>query len=192
MERVTTHNYEAFMLDHFEGTLSKEDSGRLLLFLESHPALKEDFFEFEMINLSDFENDDISFEHKTELKQHAEIDILLIGQLEGVNSSIENKRLAELLKAVPNAQAEQAKYSKTILPKTEIIFPNKSKLKKKGIVIPMEFWYSAAAAIIIGFVFLFDFSSSSKSQHYQAKNIDYSIEKIALKSIPNIEIDSGG
>jgi len=187
MKKITTHNYEAFMLDHFEGTLSKEDSGLLLLFLEDHPSLKEEFYEFEMLNISDFETETLVFENKEEIKQKAELDVLLIGQLEGINTEVENSRLNELLLIVPNAKQEQYSYSKTILSKSEITYPHKSELKKKGIVIPIQFWYSAAAAAIIGFIVLFDFSPASQSQTYQARSIETVVERIAFKPVPVIE-----
>jgi len=42
MDRIDKNNYEAFMLDYLEGTISPQDKTQLLLFLEQYPELKED------------------------------------------------------------------------------------------------------------------------------------------------------
>ncbi len=185
MKKITLHNYEAFMLDHFEGTLSYKDKKELVLFLEKHPRLKEEFYEFEMLDLSDFETIPFVFENKEEIKQKAELDVLLIEHLEGIISKTNKKRLNELLKVIPNAIQEQNNYRKTILTKPNVTFPKKSKLKKRGIVIPMQFWYSAAAAII-GFIVIFDFSTKPQPQTYQANSITTISERIALQKVPTI------
>ena len=49
--KINLHNYEAVFLDYYEGNLSAEDVSELLLFLENHPELKEDFESFENIVL---------------------------------------------------------------------------------------------------------------------------------------------
>lgn len=48
---INSHNYEAFFLDYHEGNLSPQQVADLLLFLEQHPGLKQDFDSFENIRL---------------------------------------------------------------------------------------------------------------------------------------------
>lgn len=42
MNKITKSNYEEFMIDHLDGTLSTEREAELLLFLEANPAIKEE------------------------------------------------------------------------------------------------------------------------------------------------------
>ena len=62
--KITRDNYQAYILDYFEGTLSVQEKESLLAFLNAHPDCRKEFEEFENISLSDFEADEDFFSMK--------------------------------------------------------------------------------------------------------------------------------
>ena len=64
---INKTNYEAFFLDYHEGNLSPQQVADLLLFVEQHPELKEEFESFENFVLEDLSS--IEFENKSNLKK---------------------------------------------------------------------------------------------------------------------------
>ena len=45
--KITRDNYQAYILDYFEGTLSVQEKESLLAFLNAHPDCRKEFEEFE-------------------------------------------------------------------------------------------------------------------------------------------------
>lgn len=171
--RITLKNYEAFFLDYHEGSLNLQQVAELMIFLEGHPALKEEFEAFQNFSLK---AEVLAFPEKSLLKKTAGLhDDLLIGHLEGALSQNEEKKVQNLLISQPELSLELAQFKQTILvPDPDIIFENKASLKrkdKKGWVINLYYYVSAAAsvALIIG-VYLFFI--------YQARDLKFTqIEK---------------
>ncbi len=64
---INKNNYEAFFLDYYDGNLPAEQVAVLLLFVEQHPELKEEFESFENITLEDLPS--IGFDNKSSLKK---------------------------------------------------------------------------------------------------------------------------
>ena len=64
-ERISIFNYEAFYLDHLEGTLGEQDTALLLEFLESHPNLIVEEDELMFLNQAD---ETLIFSDKESLK----------------------------------------------------------------------------------------------------------------------------
>jgi hypothetical protein len=127
-ERIDIHNYEAWLLDFFEGTLNTTEVNELKAFLVVHPELEIDLNETELPVL---EKDEFAFEHFTLKKSFIEInDDLLINYVEGNLNSEQKKELEGLLKSKPEKTAELELYKKTILPKEEIDFDYKNSLLK--------------------------------------------------------------
>ena len=60
---INKNNYEAFFLDYHEGNLSPQQVADLLLFIEQHPELEEEFESFENFSIAD--NNTFNFENKT-------------------------------------------------------------------------------------------------------------------------------
>ncbi len=65
--KINRENYPLYFLDHFEGRLSEDGRRELLLFLENHPDLKEEFEAFEMVGLESEEQ--VGFPGKESLKK---------------------------------------------------------------------------------------------------------------------------
>ena len=150
MSLITRNNYEAFLLDYVEGTLSPELTAELMLFLEQNPELKEDLADFEIHTLTP--TNTVGFDNST-LKKDAEgvdFESLMVAEIEGVNSEENTVLLTTYLKENPKYQKEFDAYQKTILIAPTVLFEDKIILKKKGgVVIPLFWKYSSAAAAII-------------------------------------------
>ncbi len=129
---IHQHNYEAFFLDYHEGNLAPQDVADLLLFLEQHPELKEEFESYENFSLADDEMN-IQFKDKSELKKEItseNIDEFLVKKVEGKLLPIENDILEQYIKQHPHTQKDLELYKRTILsPDNSIIFDKKSDLK---------------------------------------------------------------
>ncbi len=70
--KINRENYPLYFLDHFEGKLSEEGRGELMLFLEKHPDLKAEFEAFEMVGLEG--DDHMAFPGKEALKKDLWLD----------------------------------------------------------------------------------------------------------------------
>ncbi len=129
---INKNNYEAFFLDYHEGNLTAEQVAALLLFVEQHPELKEEFENFENCGIEDFLS--IKFENKAILKK--EVTALnqqdyLIGYIENTLSDSEKKLVTDFLKKNPAAHTELELFRKTIAKADDtIIYENKNALKK--------------------------------------------------------------
>lgn len=153
---INRNNYEAWFLDYAEGNLSAEQVADLLLFVEEHPDLKEEFEEdFGDIVL---EPETISFDLKDSLKREGESSLItaenvedyIISNLEGLLDAPEKQALAAFLKANPQFQADRALYAKVYLEAdTSIQYPHKARLKKRAAIVPLFVRYAAAAAVAI-------------------------------------------
>jgi len=150
MSLITINNYEAYLLDYVEENLSPELVAELMLFLEQNPELKEDLAGFEVHEL--VPNAVENFDKKSLKKDVVGVDYetLMIAEIEGVNSKKESKLLFSYLAKNTSAQKEFEVYQKAKLVAPEIVFENKKGLKKKaGIIIPLYWKYSSAAAAVV-------------------------------------------
>ena len=150
MSLITINNYEAYLLDYVEENLSPELVAELMLFLEQNPSLKEDLTDFEIHALVPVETPVFD---NTGLKKDVvgvDYEALMIAEIEGDNSKKESSLLFDYLATNITAQKEFEAYHKTKLVAPEIVFENKQGLKKKGgIVIPLYWKYSSAAAAVV-------------------------------------------
>ncbi len=174
MNLINTNNYEAFLLDYSEGTLPAEQVAELLLFVELHPELEIDLNEFELVYLDS--NASKEFENKELLKQLPRIEELVIGHTESVLTDKEINELNALSDEFAAVEKLKTAYQKTILPSQPVIYPHKKDLKRTQVV-PIYWLGAAVAAMLIGFVVLFDFSPSAK-QSYATTGDSWQIEKI--------------
>lgn len=139
---INLNNYEAFFLDYHEGKLAPPQVAELMSFLEEHPELKEMFFEFENISLTELEDivHDIEFERKDDLKKEVlitkdEMDDLLAGAVEGVLDNEQQKILEKLLTENPNIRFHLDLYRKTIITADlSEVFEGKELLKRSVLI----------------------------------------------------------
>jgi hypothetical protein len=146
---INKHNYEAFFLDYHEGTLTPQQVADLLLFVEQHPELKEEFESFENVSFED--STLYSFENKNELKkdltpalskEEGEKKITIencenyfIRSVEGRLTITEENLLTIFLKQHPQFLTDLELFRKTKLSAdTSIVFENKEQLKEIALV----------------------------------------------------------
>lgn len=164
---INRDNYEAWFLDYAEGNLSAEQVADLLLFIEKHPDLQEEFEEdFGDIVL---EPETVEFQHKDNLKREGfsglitveNVEDYIISNLEGLLDAPEKQALAAFLKTNPQFQADRALYAKVYLQAdASIQYPHKARLKKRAAIVPLFVRYAAAAAVAI-FLMVFGWTTWS-------------------------------
>ncbi len=129
MEKITLNNYEAFLLDYFEGNLSLEKIAALKTFLHQHPELAIELNDEKLPSLA---SENLNFEHKFSLKKSDTflIDEELIDYLEN-NLNAEQKVIVEQkLNSNSDLQELLLAYKKTILSIDDIADFNKNLLYK--------------------------------------------------------------
>ncbi len=184
--KIDKHNYEAYFLDYTEGNLSDADKQELFLFLEQNPDLKKELEEYEAIALH---IPDSVFEGKEYLKKLIYTDDSLVAYLE---NDLEKKERFEIEKAAAEntyLKKEIDLYKKTILiPDADIIYANKEKLKKRGLVIfwnnPINYFRAAAAILLLtGLIVLITKQLNKESESVLVKNKEVTLPE--NKTVPN-------
>ncbi|MGZ3931702.1 MAG: hypothetical protein ACXVP0_10115 [Bacteroidia bacterium] len=156
--KINKDNYEAFVLDYMEGTLSGEDAALLEAFVALHPELDIDL-NAELVSL---EPEEIRFNEKGGLKKNTPFisDEQFVGYLENVISAEERTLIEQAALADAGLKKELELYKKTILTAdASVVFPDKALLKREANVIrfALPAYLSAAAAVtlLLGLWFLF-------------------------------------
>jgi len=138
--KINTENYQAYFLDFFEGNLSEADTAMLFDFLESHPALKEEFDSFEMMPLDE---QPVIFPDKESLKKESlpvslgkeintdNCETYFIAWHEGDLNDEEKVSVQEFLKAHPEKQHDFELFAKTKIQEEAIVFSSKESLKRQ-------------------------------------------------------------
>jgi hypothetical protein len=165
--KITKDNCEAFFLDYHEGNLSLQKVAELMIFLEQHPDLKNEFYSFENINLKE-ENE--FYPEKNQLKKNtspSNHENLLIGYIEGALESEEKKEVQKLLTIYPSLAREIELFEKTILvPDEDVIYENKESLKKrskKPVIVQLYPYLAVAASVVLifGIYIFFDLNKGN-------------------------------
>jgi hypothetical protein len=177
---INKNNYEAFFLDYHEGNLSPQQVADLLLYLEQHPQLKEEFESFENITFQDLNA--IEFENKNELKRVTGLtpseswDEVMIASVEGILTQEEILLLNKQLSIDAKLQYEFLLYQKTKLAAdVSIVFENKKDLKRKEKkVIPIYYYVAVAASILLLMGLFFMFNDSVEQQKLADEKIQSS------------------
>jgi mRNA-degrading endonuclease YafQ of YafQ-DinJ toxin-antitoxin module len=129
---INKHNYEAYFLDYHEGNLTPQEVADLLLFVEQHPELKDEFESFENVTLEDYSTP--SFENKDILKKEINqenVEEYFIKDVEGVITSVEKTLLHNYIKQHPQLSADLELYRNTKLSAdSSLVFGNKKQLKE--------------------------------------------------------------
>ena len=109
-KNINIHNYEEFLIDFIDGTLNDEEHAAVVMFLENHPDIAEEFS-----GIADFNLDscNIEFSDKEILKKSFDINLdnyehYFIAASEGDLSSDEIVQLEEFIEQNPNLENEFA------------------------------------------------------------------------------------
>ncbi len=129
---INKNNYEAFFLDYHEGNLSPQQVADLLLFVEQHPELKEEFESFENVTLDDLSN--VAFEGKSSLKKEITLENkeeYFIRYVENTLTPAESTLLKSFIKQHPQFLPELELFKKTkVFADASVVFENKESLKR--------------------------------------------------------------
>ena len=108
--KITINNYEAYLLDHFEGNLTEALTDELMHFLEENPQIEVDWNGFEPITLNAghtaFENKQQLYRTDALLMELTKTDFLMVKQQEEGLTEDENWQLKGLLSANPALEKE--------------------------------------------------------------------------------------
>ncbi len=107
-KNINIHNYEEFLIDFIDGTLNDEEHAAVVMFLENHPNIADEFSGIADFNL-DFCN--IEFSAKESLKKSFDINLenyehYFIAAAEGDLSSDELIQLEEFIEQNPTLEKE--------------------------------------------------------------------------------------
>jgi len=155
--KINIENYEAYLLDMADGTISHEDREALLIFLEKHPEIDWDFDDLPTLSeegstLDNTFKDSLIRDEETALNR---TETLMISSIEGIATEEEETELSTLLSTSEDLKKEFEFYMKTILPQDQAVFEQKDSLiKKEGRLVYLWTYASVAAAAILALFFL--------------------------------------
>ncbi len=161
MKKINTYNYEIFFLDFFEKNLAQSDKDELFKFLDEHPALKEEFYEFENTTLT---TESILNPVKDSLKVENDIEVSIIAYIEKDLNSNEREELTQKIKKSPIYRYEYESYIKTKLPVETIEYQHKESLKRNKRIVPF-YLYGIAASVVLLFGLFWIFNDSKSDLH---------------------------
>lgn len=177
--QINIENYESFYLDYLEGNLNEEDSAALLAFLEMHPDLivEDDALaylpEAEFVALDNQAKQGLKFPDTEQKIGINNIEIFLIASVENQLSEAKSKELQAFIQANPSYAEELSLYQRSRLQADlSIVFEDKQRMKKGGIIIPMYARF-AAAAVAASVVIAFSVFNSGDDQPTQIASTDH-------------------
>lgn len=188
MNRINRDNYEAFLLDMVEGTITAADREELVLFLAQNPDLDVDLDGLEFATLDE---EGITFPHKETLKKTgaSRFDELAVKQIEEGLTPAEQTELNAIVASNKEYTKHLSAFAQTVLvADRSVIFKNKESLKQGAVIRPL--WANAlraaaAVALLVGAVFAFQQYSGTQEQGI-AKVID-----TKGKTIPTYKRNAG-
>lgn len=155
---INIENYEAFLLDRIEGNLSDELSNELEHFMALNGL--EDFSEADLVYLDDSElnnpikNICLFSEDMKRFEPSAAEEQMIFEAVEGTISEEDDVRLKEWMSADPIIKRHyEAMAATRSFAETNIVFPNKSALKRTAGINRPIYWL--AAACLVGMLFTF-------------------------------------
>lgn len=130
MSKINLHNYEAFILDYYEGHLSAEDLKDLFAFLKNHPQLQVDLTDDYLPSL-DIEEEKIEFKQSLKRELTVSDDELILDYLEGNMDAHSLPSFIEKINATKELKKSLQLFQCTVsLPNQEISYSDKNKLIK--------------------------------------------------------------
>src|SRR5688572_17539732 len=127
--KITIHNYEAFLLDYSEGTLTESQTQELQFFLSKHPELG---ILLEDLDMPVLEQESVMSDFTDELLKFQTPDQEEICRyLEGLMDQQEKTHFEKRLVAEPVLRSELEAFRKTILQAEKTTFELKSSLLRE-------------------------------------------------------------
>lgn len=194
---ITRDNYEIYFIDYFDGNLSEEQEALLFQFLEENSDLKLEFEEFQNIKVDtheDFAKPDLSFLKKSSPINAQNEDEYFIAYLENDLSSSEQDLVKNYINGNLLAQQKFNRYQKVTLTAPTISYPEKSKLKRRAVIISFR-TYLTVASIAAGLLFILwiiPFNSATDNGNVillssNVPKIDRELNSYSIKDTSKIE-----
>lgn len=145
---IDKNNYEIYLIDYLEGNLSPNEVAEVLLFLEQHADIKQ---EFEAMQSFALNTDEVSLDKSILLKSENDFhQQLLVKEIEGELSMIEKVTLQQAIKQNPALQQEQKLFSLTkSTPDLAVTFNYKDQLLKPTLKVSWHQTILRIAAVIV-------------------------------------------
>lgn len=165
MESLTRNNYEIWFLDYLDGQLGNEQLEVLLDFLEQNPDLKEELRGISGVILpagtESIERKELLLKGPFDIPGISAVDQLCIARMENDLTDEEASRFDARLSEDTTLDEKFAAFRMTRLdPSTRVIYPYKSELRKKTVILsPWLITAISSAAIILLAWFLWPDSS---------------------------------
>jgi len=136
MIQINRHNYEEYLMDYLDGSLTPQDNAIVMLFLKKNPDIRDEVEGLSEVHVGE---SDAVFNYKTELKRstilndsHATyFEELCIADIEGDLNEEEHEELVKLLHESPSKHKEYHLFEKTkVSIDDQVVFPYKLHLKQ--------------------------------------------------------------
>ncbi|GET27156.1 hypothetical protein [Prolixibacter sp. NT017] len=188
--KITTENYEEFVLDYLEGNLDPETRKELEAFFAENPRLAPDEDGISSLRL---QPEELSMKgkeslHKSLFDTPEGLKNEAIALSEGDLSKEESAAFQTWLKSHPEAEETVNEFGRLKLqPDSAIVFPGKAKLKRKTRVLPI-WWSVAAAAVLVLGIFLFYPEKDAPVQQQMTPQVaETSVPDTPVESVPDKE-----
>lgn len=193
---INIDNYEVFIIDYLDNKLGPLETAQLLLFLENHPGLKDEFEDLRTIAITP--SSDETFGFNESLKQPADCDAVnlsifnyshyFIAATEGDLSETGYNLLNQFLKKHPELESEYTLFKSCRLkPDSKIHYPQPEKLKIKNKPVFMRYYLvTGIAASLLLLVTLFIRLTPETTEDLN-KSLLNSIEQQANTNVSNTE-----
>lgn len=163
---INRNNYEAWLLDLFEGRLSADEAREVRAFISLNPDCAADMDAFEPCTLN---AENLSFSGKAALRKEIpdhqsavtekDFDLFSIARLEGDLNESQQKEFQKILEGDEQKIKEWLLWEQMKLTAKPIIYHGKDSLKKRVLPISRLIWISVAAAAAAVVLFFTIFSS---------------------------------
>lgn len=188
---ITIENYEAYLLDLWEGNLSPEEEAMLNDFLAQHPELDSD----DALTLQDdisvtqptaeFDKSTISYDS---VNEHNAM-YFFIAYHEGDLTKKERKEVLQFVKSNPSHSKQFNQFEKARMPKEQVLYPHKKELlagKVEGRVISIasrNWMIGIAAASIAAFFWFIGPTSNGIDARYAMEEMNTTIDRYENSSL---------
>ncbi|MBW6489639.1 MAG: hypothetical protein K0B15_00460 [Lentimicrobium sp.] len=159
IKKINIHNYEEYIINYLDGNMTPVEVAELFLFFENHPEIDENIHDLRMMKVkADNEN---AFGFNNALKIDHDADGLEISPenyiyyftayLEGDLSEKGNESVEHFIQKHPETKNELELLKQTkVQPPLNVIFPQKSGLKRKStLIMPARIQWAAIAATLL-------------------------------------------
>jgi len=186
--KINRNNYEVFLIDYLDGTLDAALEAELMLFLETHPDIREEMEGLEAVSL---ESQNIRFAEKNLLKKTEIKTIAGIGEenfeeyfvafYENDLSKMQQSELDQFLKANPQLEAAFQLHGKLKLQKDEsVVYLAKEDLKKKPAI---GVWWLSASGVAAAIALLFALFNLIKPNEVDHRTGETAIVQLNSKTV---------